>query len=72
MTASDFDHAHGFLLTRGRSPYMRRLTTYPRPSNFWHNSPDSSLADVAQSRALDLVRSRTVPYDCATRYLPPN
>src|SRR5204863_3422564 len=25
MTASDFDHAYGFLLTRGRSPYMRRL-----------------------------------------------
>ena len=25
MTASDFDHAHGFLLTRGRSPYIRRL-----------------------------------------------
>ena len=26
MTASDFDHAHGFLLTQGRSPYMRRLS----------------------------------------------
>ena len=26
MTASDFDHAHGFLLTRGRSPYIRRLS----------------------------------------------
>src|SRR5215831_15808156 len=25
MTASDLDHAYGFLLTRGRSPYMRRL-----------------------------------------------
>ena len=24
MTASDFDHAYGFLLTRGRSPYIRR------------------------------------------------
>ena len=26
MTASDFDHAYGFLLTRGRSPYMRRFS----------------------------------------------
>jgi hypothetical protein len=26
MTASDFDHACGFLLTRGRSPYIRRYS----------------------------------------------
>jgi hypothetical protein len=46
MTASDFDHACGFLLTRGRSPYMRRLaTTY---SGF----PPNSNADITRVQRL--------------------